>query len=223
MEAGPVAVLDRRLARRGIVLAAIAASAFVAIFAAIHPLDHATAFDETVATWIAAHRSPALVDAANVASLAGSVVSIVPAALAIAYLVHRRRGWHHARWFVLAIAGATAIYLALSYAIGRARPPMGLRLVEDDRWSFPSGHSTQAVVFWFTSAALVATGRPVHVRALAFGGALACALAIGGSRIVLDAHWTTDVCGGFALGTCWLGAVYAWRSTSTSSPASQIR
>lgn len=205
----------------------VAAIAFVAIFTAIHPLDHATALDASVATWIAAHRSAALVDAANIASVAGSVVAIVPTAMAIAYLVHRRRGWHHARWYVLAIAGATAIYLALSYAIGRARPPMGLRLVEDDRWSFPSGHSTQAVVFWFATAALVAAGRPLRVRALAFFAAFACALAIGGSRIVLDAHWTTDVCGGFALGTCWLGAVYAWRSAdrapSTSSPSAQIR
>jgi membrane-associated phospholipid phosphatase len=65
------------------------------------------------------------------------------------------------------------------------------------------------------------------VRALAFVGALACALAIGGSRIVLDAHWTTDVCGGFALGACWLGAVYAWRSIERSGapspPSAQIR
>jgi undecaprenyl-diphosphatase len=189
-----------------------AAAAFVAIFIAVSPVAHADALDLDVATWVAAHRTSSWIAAAKAASLAGSVVSIVPLALVIAYLLHRRHGWNHARWYVLAIAGATGIYLVINNLIDRDRPPMGLRLIEDSAWSFPSGHSTQAIAFCFGTALLVAHGRPVRTKLLACSGALLVALAIGGSRICLGAHWTTDVAGGFALGTCWLATVLALRS-----------
>jgi len=208
--------------------AVAAAAAFVAILVAVSPVAHTDTLDVDVASWVSTHRLEALVTASKVTSLLGSIAGIVPLGLAIAWWLRRRHGWHHARWYVLAIAGASAFYLVLNHLIERERPPMGLRLVYDTAWSFPSGHSTQAIAFCFGTALLVTHGRPLRTQLVASAIALAGVLAIGASRIYLGAHWTTDVAGGFALGTCWLAIVLAWRAhwssgqgSSPSAPSAQ--
>ena len=199
------------------IAAVAAAAAVVAILVGVSPVEHADSLDVGVASWVSTHRLEALVTASKVTSLLGSVVGIVPLGLAIAWWLHRRHGWHHARWYILAIAGASACYLVLNHLVERERPPMGLRLVYDTAWSFPSGHSTQAIAFCFGTALLVTHGKPLRTQLAASALALAGVLAIGSSPIYLGAHWTTDVAGGFALGTCWLATVLAWRSYAVSS------
>jgi len=199
---------------RHLALALAAAAAFVTVLVIVLPVEHRVALDMDVATWIAKNRGETLVTTAQVASWLGSVFGIVPLALAIAWYLKRTHGWHAVRWYAIAIVGATLAYLALNHLIARTRPPMGLRMFEDTAWSFPSGHSTQAVVFWFMSATLLTARSTVRVQLAALAFAFVCVLAIGGSRICLDEHWTTDVLGGFALGTLWLAFVLAWRARS---------
>lgn len=200
---------------RHVVLAIIAAGAFVAVCVIVLPVDHRVGLDVDVATWIAAHRGENLISAAKAISLAGSVFGIVPLSLAIAWYLQRRDGWHAVRWYAIALGGATVAYLAFNHVFDRDRPPIGLRLLEDTRWSFPSGHSTQAVAFCGMTAILVAARQPLRVQCYALATAMLGVLAIGGSRICLDAHWTTDVLGGFALGACWLACVLAWRARTS--------
>ena len=198
--------------RGWIALALGAAAAFSAVFAVIAPAGHPVALDLDIATTIAAHRGDALTTVARGASAFGSVLGIVPTALVVGAWLYRRSGWIAVRWLAATVVGATALYLSLNYAITRPRPPLGMRLFEDTEWSLPSGHSTQAVAFWFMTAILVTIGQPRRVRALAVVVALAIVLTIGGSRIYLCQHWTTDVLGGFALGTCWLATLLALRA-----------
>jgi undecaprenyl-diphosphatase len=198
-------------------VALVSAGLFVAVTWMVLPVEHAVGVDVGVASWIAMHRTGPLVDLARAASWLGSVAGILPLSLVISWYLRRRHGWHAVGWYAIAIVGATVAYLALNYTIQRTRPPMGWRLFDDTPWSFPSGHSTQAVVFWFMTATLLTAGRPPLVRAAALSVAALCVLAIGGSRICLDAHWTTDVLGAFALGTCWLMCVLGWRALVQAS------
>jgi undecaprenyl-diphosphatase len=207
-----------RRGRAWIVAALAAAAAFVAIFVAVSPIAHTDALDVEVASWVSTHRFESLVTASKVTSLLGSVVGIVPIALVVTWMLHRRHGWHHARWYVIAIGGASGLYLVVNHLVERERPPLGLRLVYDTAWSFPSGHSTQAIAFCFGTALLATHGRSLRTQLAAAAIALAGVLAIGASRIYLGAHWTTDVAGGFALGTCWLATVLAWRTYASRSP-----
>jgi membrane-associated phospholipid phosphatase len=164
--------------------------------------------DLQVAEWVATNRSERGIDVAKMISVIGSVVGIVPLALLIAVWLHRRDGWHPVRSLVLGCGGATALYLIVNVLIRSARPPMPLRVMDEVGWSFPSGHATQAVVFWPLLALLVvphtARGRGWWLLL-----AVAVALVIGGSRIYLDVHWTTDVASGLLLGLAWLCAVLA--------------
>lgn len=121
-----------------------------------------------------------------------------------------------ARW-TLWVPLAMALSQMLSQTIvelvkarfGRVRPDywiVGL----DAGHSYPSGHSTTAIVFYF-GWALVAASNPFF-GALHF--AIAALLALWGlgiawSRLALGAHYVTDVAGGLLFGLAWLCAAYA--------------
>ncbi|HUJ61127.1 MAG TPA: phosphatase PAP2 family protein [Kofleriaceae bacterium] len=201
----------RALPHLHLATAGLFAGAFAVVLAIVLPVDHAVGLDHAVATWMAAHRTETLTSVLTAISTAGSVVGIVPASLVIAVVLYRRRGWRPVRWLALATLGATAVYLAINLPLGRARPPMGLRVYPDGEASFPSGHSTQAVAFWVAAATLLAAEATLRVRRLAYAGAALAIALTGLSRIYLCEHWTTDVLGGFALGAAWIAIVLAWR------------
>jgi membrane-associated phospholipid phosphatase len=109
-----------------------------------------------------------------------------------------------------ALPGLTAALL--KRLIGRARPPhldeLGTLGFEPFSWvdasfqSFPSGHATSA--FAFATVLVAVFGRRVAVIAYIY------AVLIAISRIVVEAHYATDVIAAAYLGT--FGAVYSlWR------------
>jgi membrane-associated phospholipid phosphatase len=163
------------------------------------------AFDLAVAEFTADHRSMTGIAIADAISVSGSVVGIAPLGLLFAFLFWRKQGWRPVKWLAIASIGASAIYLAINLVMRSARPPMPLRVYDDVGWSFPSGHSTQAIVFWPMLAIL--TG-----RRWVLAPAVAMVLAIGASRIYLDVHWTTDVLSGYLLGLTWLFTVLRFRT-----------
>src|SRR4029077_20950709 len=71
-------------------------------------------------------------------------------------------------------------------------------------YSFPSGHTMNAFVFYTALALLLWSvfGRRVGPAALAI--AVALALGVGVSRIYLGYHYFTDVVGGLLAGIVWL-------------------
>lgn len=96
-----------------------------------------------------------------------------------------------------ALAWTYAAVFAVKVATGRARPDApvtgwsGPRF-DDDRHSFPSGHTAIA----FAAAALLASAEP-RWREEAY----AAAALVGVARVVLGRHWPSDVLAGALLGT----------------------
>ena len=118
-------------------------------------------------------------------------------------LLARRQSGLALVW-VLAIAGNGVLNQSLKQFIGRARPldPEGLVLAQG--LSFPSGHSSGAVVTYGMLAYLALRLMPKvwHLPALLL--ALALTLAVGASRVWLGVHFPSDVLAGFASGSAWL-------------------
>jgi membrane-associated phospholipid phosphatase len=114
--------------------------------------------------------------------------------------------------------GAVAL---LKSRFARARPSAWLVRLEAGR-SFPSGHATTTIVFYVPLGLVVLHGAPHVLTDLIRGGppagsanvacatfVFACALGIPWSRVVLGAHFATDVAGGLLFGCGWTLATAA--------------
>ncbi|WP_018236054.1 phosphatase PAP2 family protein [Ensifer sp. BR816] len=112
-------------------------------------------------------------------------------------------------YFLLTIATASVLVHGLKLVIGRARPELfadygaySLAPFTGD-WlfeSFPSGHSTAAGAFFGAFAMLKPGLRPLF---------LILALLIGVSRVIVGAHYPSDVAVGLLLGL-WAAMMWAY-------------
>ena len=89
--------------------------------------------------------------------------------------------------------------------MNRARPDLS-QLTGFAGSSFPSGHSTAAAATYAAIALLLSRRRSPATRSLLAGGAVAIAVAVAASRVLLGVHWLTDVMAGLALGWAWFAA-----------------
>ena len=129
-------------------------------------------------------------------------LTLLCAAGALALLWRRERLLAFA--FVAALGGNALLNTALKRVFERARPLRVLEPTPFDGYSFPSGHSSGALVAYGMLAYVLMRTLP---RAWHVPAAMLCAAAafsVGASRIFLQAHFVTDVLAGFASGSIWL-------------------
>jgi membrane-associated phospholipid phosphatase len=129
---------------------------------------------------------------------------LVPAIAIAVGLVELRRApsRYLVPFLVVVILGDQLITNVIKAAIDRARPtlnPIAATLGP----SFPSGHSATAAAFYAALALILARRRSPRVRALLTGLAVAIAVAVASSRVLLDVHWLSDVIAGLSLGWAW--------------------
>lgn len=120
-------------------------------------------------------------------------------------------------WVLALVAGRAA----LSRAVKRPRPPRQWWLEPPHGWSFPSRHTTNAVVI----ATLLgsATRCPGTSCAARTSLALGWGAATGVSRILLGVHWPSDVLGALLLAAVWRRAWNALESSEHLPRASGPR
>ena len=144
------------------------------------------------------------------------------------------------KWFGLPLTGSAllsvGLYQFLKYQIERIRPDAALHLIEQDGFSYPSGHTLSAILVWGTLILLLlhyhrtAYRSPLTFQqvgpAVRFRGSVLrrpasgdgltlalCAVALvylilmGLSRIYVGVHWPTDVLGSWCLGLALLAPI----------------
>jgi len=109
----------------------------------------------------------------------------------------------------LLVAAAAVMVVGVSVGVGklllgRGRPGEDVRALHVGGSSFPSGHTTTAVVLGGVAAWLIGQHARRVVRRLGQGLAVMWAGLIGVDRLYLDVHWLTDVLAGWALGAALL-------------------
>lgn len=120
--------------------------------------------------------------------------------------------WLRRRWLALvvavAMAGNALLNSTLKAVFARARPLHDPTEALVSGFSFPSGHSSGAVVaYGMLAYVLIRCLSPAHAARLRLPlvlAATALAFTIGCSRIFIQAHFATDVLAGFASGSAWL-------------------
>ncbi len=164
-------------------------------------------FDQVVSTYIQGFESPFLTTIMIFISFIGSAKAVV--VLSIIVLIFLYKILKHRSEFVLftaVVAGSSLLNVILKSLFHRERPSIH-RLITENGFSFPSGHSMEAVAFYGVVTFLLwrhissRTG-----RAILFTLSSAMILSIGISRIYLGVHYPSDVFGGYFASTCWLAA-----------------
>jgi len=134
--------------------------------------------------------SSSIVSVMRIVNVAGDWKFLLPATLLLfAVFDHARRTWWV--WIALMVAAPIAEGL-MKIAVGRSRP-------EGLAYGFPSGHATAAAAYFGAWLYLAESLRPRR-RTMVRLAAVVMMLAVGVARVVLRAHWPSDVLGGLALG-----------------------
>ena len=166
--------------------------------------DRLVELDESVAQWGFDHASDLSDDGLRVVTTLGETWLVILAAIVLV-VAERLRG-QPVRWIAaylaLVILGQNLLTRTIKELADRVRPDLN-PIAETLGPSFPSGHSATAATFYAAAALVLGRGRPRLTRAFLAGGAVAIAVAVAGSRVLLDVHWLSDVVAGLALGWAW--------------------
>jgi undecaprenyl-diphosphatase len=150
--------------------------------------------------------------AALVSKVTGEGLAVVVPAVTIGLLLARRR--REALILLLGSAGAWGLSGLLKIGFGVYRPRVDERSTFATSFGFPSGHTFVMLV---AGGLIVWALRHVirrHVRAGLVAVVWTLAIFAGMARVILNAHWPSDVLGGLALGAACLSLLWAfteWR------------
>jgi membrane-associated phospholipid phosphatase len=139
----------------------------------------------------------------------GDVITLTVLGAAICLLLLLRGHWLLAAGWSLALAGNGILNKALKGLFQRVRPLHEHGLVLEQGWSFPSGHSSGALVAYGMLAYVLVrlTPRVWHLPVTV--AAILLILLVGCSRIFLQVHYFSDVIAGYASGAAWLAVCIA--------------
>jgi membrane-associated phospholipid phosphatase len=160
--------------------------------------------DNSVAAWGYDHRGStstsglkAITDLGNI-----RIVIVLAAVLVLVEAIRRRSRWSFL-FLLVVLGGMEAIMVGVRDLVGRLRPTLNPAAATLGP-SFPSGHSATAAAFYAAAALII--GRSLSrrpIRQFVIPAAVAIAVAVAASRVLLDLHWLSDVIGGLSLGWAW--------------------
>ncbi|HEV2055032.1 MAG TPA: phosphatase PAP2 family protein [Methylomirabilota bacterium] len=157
--------------------------------------------DSTLYEEVMAHRTPAILEFFSWANMFGSWTGLLPASLVLlAISPEARKRW----WLiVLVLLGAPLIEQVAKHLVGRTRP-------RGSAMGFPSGHMTGAAAFAVIAIYFAIKEPWSRVQRLGLTAVVTVMVVlVGVARLVLNAHWPSDMLGGLLLGsTC--AAAGAW-------------
>lgn len=139
----------------------------------------------------------------------GDVLVLTVLSLLVASVLAWRRHWLLLAGWLLAVIGNGVLTRTLKLLFQRLRPPHDHGFAAAEGWSFPSGHSSGALVVYGMLAYLLIrdTDRRWHLPIVLL--TIALILVVGSSRIFLQVHFFSDVIAGFCSGAAWLAVCVA--------------
>ena len=198
--------MDDLAARRWLMLSIAGGALFLALAVIVFSVGLLPG-DTALYNEILSRRTPAVREFFSWANIFGNWKGLVPATVLLFVLSpHARRRW----WLIaLILIGAPVFEHAAKVLVGRTRP-------QGRAMGFPSGHSTGAAAFAVLAIYFAVKERWGRMQRFAVTIAVLCVMVLVGiARMVLHAHWPSDVLGGFLLGgSC--AAAGAWWDASRS-------
>jgi len=210
MTAHPAAARPHSLSPRALALAGwcaflVAGALFLHLAWNVASHDPIVIVDAEVAGWLHRHASPPVTTAMLVITHANSTVAMTAWTAIFAAILARKKEWYWLMSVILAVGGGLLLNLAIKAAYARERPHFEDPFLTLDSFSFPSGHTAGATVFYGVLAAFMVSRSYGPRRRAAWVAAAGLAVAlVAFSRIYLGAHYLSDVLAAACSSTAWL-------------------
>jgi undecaprenyl-diphosphatase len=186
-------ILSRRVIQSLAITAAFIAAWLAMLLVGTGPIDHA------VLGALYAGDRPILADAARLVTVLGDGRWVTAVSILAALGLMREQRIATAIVLLVGTGIGRIITEVQKYEVNRLRPGENPHLVATYSMSFPSAHSANSMMVYLSLAMLL----PKELRGMWIAGALAIALMVGISRMMLGVHWPSDVVGGWSYGALW--------------------
>jgi membrane-associated phospholipid phosphatase len=133
-------------------------------------------------------------------SALGGTDLVLPLTAAAVLALLALRHWRGAFTLACAVIATQGIVQLIKVVVERPRPAANDTLASASGFSFPSAHSATSMALYATLALVAARRCGPMPRAALIASAAALVAAIGGSRLVLGAHYPIDVLAGWLTG-----------------------
>jgi membrane-associated phospholipid phosphatase len=161
---------------------------------------------------IAAQQTPGTNEIFTFGFFLGKEIIELIGVILVIYFLHKRF-WPELGMVILGWSGAAILWIFLTRYFDRARPPDQLGIVVHQP-SFPSGHTTQAILcFGMLAYFLVPKMPSLFWKWVIVLAAILTVLFIGFSRLYEGGHYLTDLLAGYGLGIAWAGLIYTLLET----------
>lgn len=161
--------------------------------------------DAWVLDWMGARQSATLEAAMRMASALATFPAIAVQALVVGVFLARQMRWSLLAGLLIAVVAGSSLNGWAKVAIKRERPRVEVAVPARTDYSFPSGHTAAAALFYgFVSVAALRDRRRGRSRFAVVVACVGAILLVGFSRIYLRLHFVSDVVGGMAIGCAWL-------------------
>lgn len=167
--------------------------------------------DETVAFWAQEQSAGSFMNFIAYASVLGSSEMVLILTVIIGLVLLIRRSWRTFFFFFTVSVGGVILNFLLKVFIQRERPGDEASYIEVfnftfnvQSYSFPSGHTMRVTIFFlFLIYLIYRSRRGLLVKYLLYIVFIALIIGTALSRIILDAHFATDVIGGLVIALAW--------------------
>lgn len=135
----------------------------------------------------------------------GSTIPLIILTILFSIFLILRKKYAHLIILISSMLLGLILELSIKSLIHRLRPDFSL--IQVTRFSFPSGHTTMATIFFtILLYSIIENIKSKKTKIILSLTSISIILLIGFSRLYLGVHWFSDVLGGFLLGTIILSA-----------------
>ncbi|WP_347159156.1 phosphatase PAP2 family protein [Pontibacter chitinilyticus] len=162
------------------------------------------AVDSSVGLFLYRLRTDAMAQAFYYFTQLGTTWGVAATFILVAAVLLVKKRWHYLVALLVAVLGTGASVYFTKLYFHRERP-LDIGYYKASSFSFPSGHSAEALALFGIIAVFILLERD-HIRFARFWATLCVVytVLIGFSRLYLGVHFVSDVAGGYLLGSLWL-------------------